>query len=109
MTSQQSFSDIEYNNKKRKTRKEIFLGRMEKLVPWGALVAAIEPVYPKTGSKGGRPATGIETMLRMLFVQAWFNLSDESCEDAVTENQTIRRFVGINLSERNAPDATIVN
>jgi len=106
MGIQQSFSDIEYNGKKRQTRKEIFLDRMEWLMPWKALIALIEPIYPKMGPKGGRPTIGIEKMLRMLLVSSWFNLSDEGAEDAVTENQTIRRFVGVNLTKENAPDAT---
>jgi IS5 family transposase len=106
MVTQQSFSDIEYTNKKRKTRKEIFLDRMEKLIPWSTLVSLIEPIYPKVGPKGGRPPIGIEKMLRMLLIACWFNLSDEGVEDAVTENQTIRRFVGVNLSAENAPDST---
>jgi IS5 family transposase len=106
MVKQQSFSDIEYAGKKRKTRKEIFLARMEKLVPWRDLASMIEPIYPKSGAKGGRPTRGIEVMLRMFFVSCWYNLSDEGAEDAVTENQTIRNFVGINLLVENAPDAT---
>jgi IS5 family transposase len=84
----------------------VFLDRMEGLVPWGAIVEIIEPIYPKANPKGGRPPIGIEKMLRMLLVSHWFNLSDEGCEDAVTENQTIRRFVRVNLSHQNAPDAT---
>jgi len=106
MSIQQSFSDIEYANKKRKTRKEIFLERMDKLVPWTELIALIEPIYPKAGTKGGRPTRGIEKMLRMLFIACWFNLSDEGAEDAITENQTIRRFVGVNLTTEHAPDST---
>ena len=106
MRNQQSFSDIEYASKKRKTRKEVFLERMEKLMPWAELIAIIKPIYPKASAKGGRPAKGIEKMLRMLLIACWFNLSDEGAEDAVTENQTIRRFVGVNLTTENAPDAT---
>jgi IS5 family transposase len=106
MLIQQSLGDMEYANKRRKTRKEMFLDRMEGLIPWVAIVGIIEPIYPKAGPKGGRPPIGIEKMLRMLLVSNWFNLSDEGCEDAVTENQTIRRFVRVNLSHEDAPDAT---
>ena len=106
MERQQSLSEYEYSTKKRKTRKEIFLERMENLVPWAAIISLIEPHYPKAGPKGGRPPIGIEKMLRMLLIASWFNLSDEGTEDAVTENQTIRRFVGVDLSTENAPDAT---
>jgi IS5 family transposase len=106
MKRQQTLGDMEYNSKKRKTRKEVFLERMEALLPWKLLISTIEPVYYKTGPKGGRPAIGIEMMLRMLLISAWFNLSDEATEDAVTENQTIRHFVGVDLSRQSAPDAT---
>jgi len=106
MNGQPSLSEYEYSRKKRKTRKEIFLERMEKLIPWSALINLIKPHYPSAGAKGGRPAKGIEKMLRMLLIASWFNLSDEGTEDAVTENQTIRRFVRVDLSTENAPDAT---
>ena len=106
MRNQQTLGDLEYATKKRKTRKEIFLERMNQLIPWEVIIELIEPYYPKAGPKGGRPPIGIEKMLRMLLISCWFNLSDEGTEDAVTENQTIRGFVGINLSMENAPDAT---
>ena len=101
---QQSFSDIEYTNKKRKTRKELFLEEMEKLVPWKAWLKIIEPYYPKAGN-GLRPI-GLEKMLRMYLVQNWFSPSDEMTEDSIYDVQSIRRFVGVNLSQENAPDAT---
>ena len=89
MEVQQTISDLEYASKKRKTRKEVFLAQMDEIVPWDEMTALIEPIYPKTGAKGGRPPIGIETMLRMLLIASWFNLSDEGAEDAVTENRTI--------------------
>ena len=88
---QQSFSDIEYTNKKRKTRKELFLEEMEKLVPWKAWLKIIEPYYPKAGN--GRRPIGLEKMLRMYLVQNWFNLLDEMTEDSIYDVQSIRRFV----------------
>ena len=45
-------------------------------------------------------------MLRMYFVQCWFNLSDESTEEAIYDSLAVRDFVGIDLGRRNAPDAT---
>ena len=104
MAKQQSFGDYEYANKKKQTRKEIFLNAMEELIPWGEWLALIEPYYPKAGN--GRPPREMETMLRMYLVQNWFNLSDEATEDAIYDIQSIRRFVGINLTEESAPDAT---
>ena len=104
MEKQQSFSDIEYNSKKKKTRKEIFLNAMEELIPWEDWLSLIKPYYPKSGK--GRPPRDMETMLRMYLIQNWFYLSAEAAEDAVYDIQPIRQFVGINLSEECVPDAT---
>lgn len=56
------------------TRRERFLAEMDRVVPWQELCAVIEPVYPKAGN--GRPPIGLERMLRIYFLQHWFNLSD---------------------------------
>jgi len=103
---QQSFSDIEFEGKKRKTRKELFLETMEQLIPWDKFMAIIKPHYHTIGEKGGRPPYPLCKILRMYLVQLWFNMSDETAEDSVYENQVIRRFVGINLSDETIPDAT---
>jgi len=57
---------------------------MEQVVPWAELCALIEPVYPKAGP--GRPPVGVERMLRMYFLQQWFNLSDPAVEEALYES-----------------------
>lgn len=99
-----SFSQMEYAGKKRVTRRERFLGEMERVVPWSALLEVLEPYYPK--GKRGRPPIGLERMLRVYFIQQWYGLSDEGVEDAITDSQALRRFVGIDLSREDAPDAT---
>ena len=86
------------------TRRDVFLSMMEQLVPWSALCALIEPHYPKRGN--GRPPVGLERMLRMYFVQHWFNLADEACEDALLDSTALRRFVGIDLGRERVPDGT---
>jgi len=73
-------------------------------VPWAQLCSVIEPHYPKAGN--GRPPVGLERMLRMYFVQHWFNLSDAACEDALLDSTALRRFVGIDLGAERVPDAT---
>jgi hypothetical protein len=75
------------------TRRAAFLGEMERVVPWSALCALIEPFYPMPGN--GRPPLGIERMLRIYFLQHWFNLSDPAVEEALYDSQAMRRFVGI--------------
>ena len=99
-----SFSQMEYAGKKRITRRERFLGEMERVVPWSALLEVLEPYYLK--GKRGRPPIGLERMLRVYFIQQWYGLSDEGVEDAITDSQALRRFVGIDLSREDAPDAT---
>jgi hypothetical protein len=77
---------------------------MEQIVPWAALCEVVEPHYPKAGN--GRPPVGLERMLRMYFVQHWFNLADAACEDALLDSTALRRFVGIDLGRERVPDAT---
>src|SRR6187399_3782200 len=86
------------------TRRAAFLAEMEEVVPWSALCAVIEPYYPKPGN--GRPPVGVERMLRMYFVQHWFNLADEACEEALLDSTALRRFVGIDLGRERVADAT---
>ena len=102
--TQVSFAQAEYEKKKR-TRREVFLEKMEQVVPWTRLMQVIEPHYPKSG-KRGRPPIGLERMLRMYFVQQWYGLADEAVEDAVYDSQALRNFMGIDLSRQSVPDAT---
>src|ERR1700689_264672 len=76
----------------RKTKRERFLEEMEQIVPWAELQALVEPHYPK--GKNGRPPVGLSLMLRVYFVQQWFNLSDPGAEDALYESPVLRHFVG---------------
>lgn len=101
---QASFSDTERAAKKRVTRRDRFLGEIDAITPWAALVAEIEPFYPE-GEGWGRPQIGLERMLRMYVVQQCFGFSDEGMEDALYDSQTIRGFVGIDLSREAPPDA----
>jgi transposase, IS5 family len=90
----------------RTTRRAAFLAEMERVVPWPALCAVVEPYYAKPGN--GRPPVGVERMLRLYFLQQWFNLSDPAVEEAVYDSQAMRRFVGIDLGCEPVPDETTV-
>ena len=90
----------------RTTRRAAFLAEMERVVPWPALCGLIEPYSPKPGN--GRPPVGVERMLRLYFLQQWFNLSDPAVEEAVYDSQAMRRFVGIDLGCEPVPDETTV-
>ena len=88
------------------TKRGVFLAEMDRVVPWELLCALIQPVYPK--GDNGRPPVGLERMLRIYFLQAWFNLSDPAVEEALYDSETMRRFVGIDLGLEAAPDETTV-
>ena len=88
------------------TRRAAFLAEMERVVPWTALCALVEPYYPKPGN--GRPPIGVERMLRFYFLQQWFNLSDPAVEEALYDSSAMRRFVGIDLGREPVPDETTV-
>src|SRR5436305_632390 len=90
----------------RKTRRAIFLEEMEQVVPWGELCALVAPHYPQPG-KGRRPV-GVERMLRIYFLQQWFNLSDPAVEEALYDSGGMRQFVGIDLGCEPVPDETTV-
>ena len=90
----------------RKTRRAIFLEEMEQVVPWRELGALVEPHYPKPGN--GRPAVGVERMLRIYFLQQWFKLSDPAVEESLYDSAGMRQFVGIDLGCEPAPDETTV-
>ena len=102
---QSSFSELEYAAKKKVTRRDRFLGEIDAVTPWAALVAEVEPFYPK-GDGRGRPPMGVNRMLRMYIAQQCFGLSDEGIEDAIYDSQAIRGFVGVDLTREAAPDAT---
>ncbi len=104
---QGTLSDAGFEKYRKRTRKEKFLEEMERIVPWGKLVEVIEPYYPKPEGAGRRPI-GLERMLRIHFVQHWFNLSDPGVEEALYDSRALRRFVGIDLGREPAPDETTV-
>jgi|TARA_B110001454_G_scaffold79648_1_gene76967 IS5 family transposase len=93
-----------YEQYRKLTKRDTFLATMEQIVPWQELCSVIEPHYPKAGN--GRPPIGLERMLRMYFVQHWFNLADEACEEALLDSTALRRFVGIDLGRERVPDGT---
>src|SRR5438445_10495510 len=90
----------------RKSKREQFLETMEEIVPWAELSALIEPHYPKAGN--GRQPVGFAIMLRVYFLQQWFNLSDPGVEDALYESPALRRFAGVDLGRSAAPDETTI-
>ena len=107
MSRQASFSDLEYTNKKRRTRRELFLAEMETVVPWRELLGVIEPHYPRAGGRG-RPPVGLAAMLRIYFLQQWLALSDRQMEDALYDMESLRRFAGFPNVTAALPDETTI-
>lgn len=104
--TQLTLASVGFERYARTTRRAVFLAEMERVVPWAALCRLIEPFYPKPGN--GRPPIGVERMLRLYFLQQWFNLSDPAAEEALYDSQAMRGFVGIELGREPVPDETTV-
>lgn len=104
---QPTLAEGSFEQYRKVTRRERFLAEMEQVVPWAQLCGLIEPVYPKPQGAGRRPI-GLERMLRIYFMQQWFNLSDPGVEEALYDSRAMRRFVGIDLGREPAPDETTV-
>ena len=104
---QPTFASVEFEQKKRKTRRELFLERLDALVPWEELEARIEPHYPKAG-RGRRPYP-LAVMLRSHCVQLCYNLSDPAMEDLLYEAESVRRFCGLTLTEAIPDESTILH
>lgn len=104
---QQTLADEGFERYRKPTRREQFLDEMDKIIPWEGLCEVIEPFYPKAEG-AGRPPIGLQRMLRIHFLQHWFNLSDPAVEEALYDSRAMRRFVGIDLGREPAPDETTV-
>lgn len=105
--TQQTLASSGFERYRKPTRRDQFLSEMNTVVPWQKLTALIEPMYP-SGEGAGRPPVGLERMLRIHFLQHWFNLSDPSVEEALYDSRAMREFVGIDLGREPVPDETTI-
>ena len=103
---QLTFSATGFERYGKTTRRAAFLSEMERVVPWADMCGLIAPFYPKPGN--GRPPYGLERMLRIHFLQQWFNLSDPGVEEMLYDLAVMRDFVGIDLGREAAPDETTI-
>jgi IS5 family transposase len=106
MAQQPTFASMAWQLKGKVTRRERFLAEMNAVIPWARLLALIGPHYPKAGN--GTQPIGLERMLRIYFLQQWFNLSDPAAEDAIYDSESMRRFAGVELGEDRIPDETTI-
>jgi IS5 family transposase len=106
MGEQRTFGALAWSQKGKVTRRERFLAEMDAVIPWAELLALVEPYYPKAGR--GRQPLGLEKMLRIYFLQQWFNLSDPQAEDAIYDSESMRRFARVELGDDVVPDETTI-
>ena len=104
---QRTFSDIEYSNRRKKTRREEFLNYMDELIPWSRWVKMIRPYYP--AGKRGRKPRDIEVMLRMYLMQRWFQLSSAALEDAIYDSYAMRNFMHLDFLKEQVPGASTLS
>src|SRR6201988_3526350 len=106
MGDQRTFASMAWNAKGKVTRRERFLAEMDAVIPWSRLIRLIEPHYPKAGN--GRQPLGLEKMLRIYFLQQWFNLSDPQAEDAIYDSESMRGFARVGLGDGVVPDESTI-
>src|ERR1700745_364873 len=106
MGKQRRFASMAWSAKGKGTRRERFLAEMDAVIPWARLLRLIEPHYPKAGN--GRQPLRLEKMLRIYFLQQWFNLSDPQAEDAIYDSESMRRFARVELGDEVVPDETTI-
>ena len=104
---QRTLAEEGFEKFRKPTRREQFLDEMDQIIPWRDLCKVIEPFYPRPEG-AGRPPVGLERMLRIHFLQHWFNLSDPAVEEALYDSRAMRRFAGIDLGREPAPDETTI-
>ena len=105
---QMSLGAAGFERKTKRTRKREFLDEMNLVVPWSELVALVTPHAPARGTKGGRPPFAVDTMLRIHFLQQWFNLSDPAMEEALYDTPMFREFAGLDMGEDHLPDESTI-
>ena len=104
MREQISFTEIEYLQRRKTTKREAFLREMDRIVPWEDCVRCVQAVYPK-GERGRKPIS-VETMLRMYLLQTWFNASAKGIEEAIYDSFAMKQFMRIRFDAEQVPDAT---
>src|SRR5690606_26765207 len=106
MGEQPTFAAVAWAQKGKVTRRERFLAEMDAVIPWARLIGLIAPHYPKPGN--GRPPMELEMMLRIYFLQQWFDLGDAAAEDALYDSEAMRRFARLELGRDAVPDETTI-
>lgn len=106
--TQRTLAESGFETYRRATRRDVFLSEMDRVAPWSELCAQIAPFYPSIPDGAGRRPVGLERMLRIYFLQHWYDLSDPAVEEALYDSNAMRRFVGIDLGRERVPDETTI-
>lgn len=104
---QKSFAGFDFDIYRKKTRKEEFLDMMDEIIPWDEMTDIISPYYPAPVGPGRRPI-GIKKMLKIYFLQKWYNISDPTMEESLYDSHAMKKFVGIDLGNESAPDESTI-
>ena len=104
MPNKPSFSDLAYKDKKKVTRKQLFLEKMEDILPWKLLLEPILEKYPK--APRGRPPFPADVMLRIYLMRQWYGLSDLAMEESLYDIEPMRRFAHVSM--RKIPDEATI-
>ena len=91
----------------RRVRADKFLEEMNVAIPWGKFLGMICPKYYRKRDSRGRKRADLETLLRVYFLQQWFNLGDLSAEEMVHDRLSFRRFVSLDICETSLDETTI--
>src|SRR3954463_10033296 len=103
---QLTLASASFDKHSKQTRRAKFLAEMDQVVPWRELCAVVEPFYPRAGN--GRPPIGLERMLRLHFLQHWFNLSHPAAEEALYDSLSLRGSAATELAPEPVPDETTI-
>ena len=104
MNSQQSFLSLALN--KKKLRCERFLDEMNSVIPWNDFMVEMVPHYKE--SNVGRSKMNLALMLKIYFLQQWYELSDPGAEEAIYDRNSFQKFLDIDLLSDNVPDETTI-
>ncbi len=107
MSKQQTFAGEAWKRKGKVTRRERFLAEMDAVIPWDRLFELIRPHYYAPSGQGRKPHD-LEQLLRIYFLQQWFDLSDPAAEDAIYDSESMRRFAGVELGDDKVPDESTI-
>lgn len=103
MSAQASFLSIAHT---KKLRCEKFLDEMERVIPWSAMMNTIAPFY--TEKQLGRKHKELKMMLKIHFLQQWYDLSDPEMEETIYDRTSFQKFLEIDLLSEHVPDETTI-